>query len=557
MAENTRVALYARYSTDMQSDASINDQFRLCSLRSSKEGWSVTLRYEDRATSGASLLRNGIQSLLSDALAGKFDIVLCEALDRLSRDQEDIAGIYKRLSFAGVKIITLSEGEVSDLHIGLKGTMNALFLKDLADKTRRGLRGRVEAGKSAGGIAYGYDVVKEFDANNGPLKGKRTINAHEAEIINRIFEEYASGKSPRAIAHDLNSEDISGPRTKNWSPSTIYGNRHRGTGIINNELYIGRLVWNRLRYVKNPDTGKRISKLNPESDWVIEQIPTLRVVDQSLWNSVKTKQKKLDGRKEKQTYWKQQRPKHLLTGLVKCGTCGGNYTKINKALFGCATSRNKGLSVCDNRTNIRVDDLDNMILDSLKGQLMAPALFEEFAKAFVKEVNTLRSSQTNTRKAQEAELQRLEKQIRNIIEAIKDGLATSSMKAELHEMDARKVTLTENLAMHEDEQPLLHPAMAQIYRDKVANLADALIDDQTKPEAFEAIRGLVDKIALTPSTNGLDIKLTGDIASIMEIASNTPQTNKAPSIPARDFSILAEQVKVVAGVGFEPTTFRL
>ena len=269
-----RVALYARYSTDMQSDASIDDQFRLCTLRSDKEGWSVTLRYEDRATSGANLLRNGIQSLLADALAGKFDIVLCEALDRLSRDQEDIAGIYKRLSFAGVKIITLSEGEVSDLHIGLKGTMNALFLKDLADKTRRGLRGRVEAGKSAGGIAYGYDVVKEFDANNGPLKGKRTINAHEAEIINRIFEEYASGKSPRAIAHDLNSEDISGPRTKNWSPSTIYGNRHRGTGIINNELYIGRLVWNRLRYVKNPDTGKRISKLNPESDWVIEQIPT-------------------------------------------------------------------------------------------------------------------------------------------------------------------------------------------------------------------------------------------------------------------------------------------
>jgi len=552
-----RVALYARYSTDMQSDASIDDQFRLCTLRSDKEEWSVTLRYEDRATSGASLLRNGIQSLLSDALEGKFDIVLCEALDRLSRDQEDIAGIYKRLSFAGVKIITLSEGEVSDLHIGLKGTMNALFLKDLADKTRRGLRGRVEAGKSAGGNAYGYDVVKEFDANNKPLKGKRTINGHEAEIVNRIFEEYTSGKSPRAIAHDLNSEGIPGPRAKNWSPSTIYGNRHRGTGIINNELYIGRLVWNRLRYVKNPNTGKRVSKLNPESDWVIEEVPTLRIVGQNLWDNVKAKQKKLDGPKEKQAYWKQQRPKHLLTGLVKCGTCGGCYTKINQALFGCATSRNKGLSVCDNRTNIRVDDLDNMVLDSLKGQLMDPALFEEFAKTFVKEVNTFRSLQTNTRKTQGAELQKLEKQIHNIIEAVKEGYATTSMKAELHELDARKVTLTQKLAAHEDEQPHLHPAMAQIYREKVTNLADTLKDDQAKPEAFEAIRGLVDKIVLTPNANGLDIKLTGDIASIMEIASNAPQTTKAPSIPARDFSILAEQVKVVAGVGFEPTTFRL
>ena len=89
--------------------------------------------------------------MIADALAGRFSIVLTEALDRLSRDQEDIAGLYKRMSFAGVKIVTISEGEISALHVGLKGTMDALFLKDLADKTRRGLRGRVEQGRSAGG----------------------------------------------------------------------------------------------------------------------------------------------------------------------------------------------------------------------------------------------------------------------------------------------------------------------------------------------------------------------------------------------------------------------
>ena len=79
------------------------------------------------------------------------DIVLAEAMDRLSRDQEDIAGLFKRMQFAGVRIVTLSEGDVSQLHVGLKGTMNALFLKDLADKTRRGQRGRVEKGKAGGG----------------------------------------------------------------------------------------------------------------------------------------------------------------------------------------------------------------------------------------------------------------------------------------------------------------------------------------------------------------------------------------------------------------------
>ena len=110
--------------------------------------------HTDAGISGASLLRPGIQSLMQAAMNGEFDILLAEALDRLSRDQEDIAGLFKRMEFAGVKIFTLSEGEISSLHIGLKGTMNAMFLKDLADKTRRGLRGKVENGKSGGGDRY-------------------------------------------------------------------------------------------------------------------------------------------------------------------------------------------------------------------------------------------------------------------------------------------------------------------------------------------------------------------------------------------------------------------
>ena len=99
------------------------------------------------------MLRPGVQALMQDAMSGKFDLLYAEALDRISRDQEDIAAIYKRLTFAGVKVVTLSEGEISELHIGLKGTMNALFLKDLAQKTHRSLRGRVEAGRSGGGNA--------------------------------------------------------------------------------------------------------------------------------------------------------------------------------------------------------------------------------------------------------------------------------------------------------------------------------------------------------------------------------------------------------------------
>ena len=195
-----RVAIYARYSSDLQSDSSIEDQVRLCNELAQSKAWDVVERYTDAGLSGASLMRPGIQELIADALAGKFDILLAEALDRISRDQEDIAGIFKRMEFAGVEIHTLSEGRISTLHIGLKGTMNALFLKDLADKTRRGLRGRIERGKSGGGIAYGYDVVKNIVMNGEPIRGDRTINQRQAELIRRIFEEYALNRSPKANA---------------------------------------------------------------------------------------------------------------------------------------------------------------------------------------------------------------------------------------------------------------------------------------------------------------------------------------------------------------------
>jgi site-specific DNA recombinase len=135
-----KVGIYARYSSDNQRDASIADQVRVCRTFAERQGWMIAEEYSDHAVSGATLLRPGFQSLMRDALNRRFDVVLAESLDRFSRDQEDTAGLFKRLTFAGVNIVTLAEGDITHLHIGFKGTMNALFLKDLAEKTHRGLR---------------------------------------------------------------------------------------------------------------------------------------------------------------------------------------------------------------------------------------------------------------------------------------------------------------------------------------------------------------------------------------------------------------------------------
>ena len=130
-----RAVIYARYSTDLQSTSSIDDQVRLCRERVEQDGHELVQVYSDRAVSGATLIRNGIQLLMQDANQDDFDLVYAEALDRISRDQEDVAGFFKRMVFADVTLVTMAEGEITELHVGLKGTMNALFLKDLATGT--------------------------------------------------------------------------------------------------------------------------------------------------------------------------------------------------------------------------------------------------------------------------------------------------------------------------------------------------------------------------------------------------------------------------------------
>jgi len=97
-----KVAVYARYSSENQRDASIADQFRVCREFAGRQGWRVEREYSDHAVSGATLLRPGFQTFMAAALRKEFDVVLAEALDRFSRDQEDTAGLFKRLTFVGV-----------------------------------------------------------------------------------------------------------------------------------------------------------------------------------------------------------------------------------------------------------------------------------------------------------------------------------------------------------------------------------------------------------------------------------------------------------------------
>jgi site-specific DNA recombinase len=427
----TQAAIYARYSSDRQSDASIEDQVRLCEELAKREGYGVVETYADRAVSGASMLRPGLQALMVDALAGRFTILIAEALDRLSRDHADVAAIYKRLSFAGVRILTLSEGWIEELHVGMKGTMNQLFLKDLAAKTRRGLRGRVEAGFSGGGNAYGYKVVRRLKSDGELATGEREIQPEEARIIQRIYEEFAAGHSPKSIAQNLNRDKVLGPRGILWRDTAIRGHRQRGTGILNNELYLGRLVWNRLRYVKDPSTGKRVSRQNDPADWITTEVPELRIIDDALWERVKARQVALDATPavkgiKASRFWERRRPDHLLTGLVHCGCCGGSYAAVGRDYLACSAARK--FATCKARKGIRRSVLEGIVLDLLKTRLMEPDAVAAFVRDFAELSNAQGAERFQDWSRLEAEHASIKRKLEGLYDAIAEGLRSPGLR---------------------------------------------------------------------------------------------------------------------------------
>lgn len=539
----TRVAIYARYSSDAQSEQSIEDQVRVCRARAEREGWQVVDVYADYAISGASASRPRFQQLIRDARAGQFEVILAEALDRLSRDQEHIAGLFKQMSFASVRIITLAEGDISELHIGLKGTMSALFLKDLALKTHRGIEGRVRAGGSGGGLSYGYRIRRGLRPDGTPITGEMEIAAEEAAIVRRVFTAYAAGQSPRSIAKTLNAEEIPGPRGGKWTASLLLGGAGRETGLLRNRLYIGERVWNRQRFIKDPSTGKRVARPNPREAWITTAVPQLAIIDPETWELA---QARLSATRRIVTPEEEtaeagnpnrgsrlaaaRRPAWPLSGLVRCGACNGPMSVMgSNGRLGCANHVERG--TCANPRTLLRDALLRRVLVGLKERLLAPELVEEFVRTYVAEVNAANRERGARQAALEQQRTKLTRQIRNLLELIKDGHGSAAMAAELRDLERRQEDLAQQIAAAGEPEavPNLHPNLPALYRRRVEALEASLADPATAMAATEALRALVDAILVFPGERRgeVTVSLRGDLAAFLH-AAETPESGKGP-----------------------------
>lgn len=391
------------------------------------------------------------------------------------------------MAFTGIRFVTLSEGEVTTLNIGLKGTMNAMFLKDLADKTRRGIEGRVRAGRGTGAVPYGYRRLTGVLRADGEVeRGLREIDPKEAEVVRRIFTEYASGLSPIAVARRLNEERIAGPTGQGWNHFTIRGRSGNGAGMLRNRLYIGEAVWNRRHRVVDPFSGQTAMRANADDQQVIVPVPELRLIDAELWGKVQARlaveSTPADPAAPQGRFWEKRRPKHLLSGKVFCGTCGGSCSALRGSAYACTKAE---VRLYSNRTTANRAKLEQTVLDIMARHMMDPDLAALFAEEFTVEWNRLAAEAGSADGRLRRELDGVERQLAHLVEAISNGLRSTSLQSKLSALEAERDRLVQARAAAKPTSVRLMPNLGATYRATLGRLREAIA---TNPRPCRKIR---------------------------------------------------------------------
>lgn len=524
-----RTAAYCRFSSDQQREASIRDQLRNIEAYCTWMGWLMPALYQDQAQSGSRNDRPGYQAMLGAAELKAFDVLLVDDLSRLSRDHIETAQTIRVLKFAGIRVIGVSDGTDTardgyKLETGLRGLMSEYYLDDLAKKTHRGLMGQALAGYSAGGMPYGYKSV------NDGTGFKRMIDPEQAEWVRYIFRRYADGAGYRAIACELNAAKVPSPRGTTWAHSALYPDG-KGVGLLGNPLYNGRQIWNRTYWTKDPMTGRRRRNQRPQAEWVITEHPDLKIVDDDLWAAVEariravkrgtTERKASNGRGAGG-----RGPKYLFSGLLRCGVCGGSFVLTERDRYGCACHKDRGDVVCTNKSKVRRQTVERVLLERVKAQLLTP----DACTTFEREVRDMLKKAKPDSNAARQRLASAQKEVENIMLAIKAGIVTASTKTALQDAEQAVADAKAEIdAIARWEPTQILPRAKEIYRDMVGKLES--IEDVAS--AREVLRQLIGEVKLIPENGTLTAEM------------------QSPGLAG------ALQITLVAGTGFEPVTFGL
>ncbi len=526
-----RAAIYARYSTDKQRESSIADQSNVCQKYADAEGFTVSIVHGDDGVSGSMPVaqRHGGAKLLADALADRFDVLIVEGLDRLSRDQVEQERIVRRLEHRGINIIGVSDGYDSRMGArkimrGVRGLINELYLDDLRHKTHRGQSGQVDRGFVAGGKSYGYRTIKTEQGSHFE------IDEEQATWVRWIFTNYEAGWSVQRIAHELNRLGVKSPRGGTWAVSAIYGSPNKGSGILNNELYAGRYIWNRSQWVKDPDSGRCQRIDRPADEWKITDVPELIVIDQALWNSARTR---MDETRLTTKRGKHGNPRTLFGGLMKCPYCDGAIVAINPRLYGCAANKDRGASVCKGIYFPR-KEADMRLIGVLRSGLLSASAQQEFEEQFRAAITELRRNDGKSASNAKDRIAELDTEIGRMVDAIAMIGMSDAIMSRLKAAEKERGELAASVAS--PGAKLNHSEMVSKAKQTILNLQAALTGDvQT---ARKIIGNLMGEIRITEREKTVYAEYDNATEKLVMASSGV-------------------SIGLVAGAGFEPTTFGL
>jgi site-specific DNA recombinase len=369
-------AIYARKSNVDERTAedgkSIDRQIHLAREFAEAKGWAVGEIHQDDGKSGADFTRAGLVALLAGAKAKRFGAVVLMGLDRLGREQTDVAKTLQTLTRADVGVWTYATGQqvkfddsISKLmaNIGSFGAEN--YREQIKLKTREALREKAKKGHQASGRTYGYDRVQVGD------HVEKRVNDEQAAIVKRIFQLAADGLGDDRIAAALVKDGTPSPGSR-WTKRPV-------RTILGNEIYIGRVTYGRTKNVDNGAGGERVKV--PKAEWITVSIPELRIIDDATWTTVQARKAKTRShylRADKGRLASQPESgiisRYLLTGFLRCAVCGGSMTVVgerSKPRYYCLSRSHKGADACSNAGGIPMVSLDEAVIGVLLDEVMA------------------------------------------------------------------------------------------------------------------------------------------------------------------------------------------
>ena len=408
------VAGYARYSTDNQTENSIEFQMRVIEQYCSEHNLNLVLKYHDDALSGTNTDRPAFRQLCIDAKSHLFDAVVIYDITRGSRDVSDWFSFRKAMDLLGIEVISTQDklGDImnpNDFLVELLGIgIGQHHVLQTRQKTIEGTTQRALEGKFLGGIPpYGYDVVDQ----------EYVINEKEAENVKMIFEMYAAGYSYADIIEKLRGSF--GKRGKPFGKSSIYS-------ILKNDRYTGLYTWNR-RNVKK--LGKWAGG-TPNSNIVQLQNKIPRIINQDLFDAVQVRMKKNNYRTSSDTVCpKSSKRTYLLSGYIKCELCGCNYVGhtthargYKNAYYYCGTkyrTRNcKG-------PNIPAEQIEEWVVDQIDD------LLRNFSTAAAERILEKLKENINNCDSEKNRIREIELKLKNATDAILNGVAYPELMEEV------------------------------------------------------------------------------------------------------------------------------